>query len=444
MANFYQLEISTDLYLLEDGSGFYELEGVYLSPTAIGSEEAFGTASISTTITITPPTPSISSAEQIGNLTVIRGAVTVSPSSIASAEAFGTATVTVGAVTVNPSSIASAEAFGTATVTVGAVTVSPSSIASEEAFGSHLVVAGSDLSPAGIGSEEDFGTATILAGAITVSPSSIASAEAFGTATITIAAVTVSPSAIDSDEAFGTAVVSTEITVVPLGIGTEEDFGFAVFTTTITVDPAAIDSEEAFGTAVVSTTILELYPSSIDSEEDFGVPVITTTDITVYPLGIPSEEDFGITFLQGGFIPVTLKKKIRDELVRQAKLGTFITVTYDKDTDELIQGLQVQPQSIEANEVTSNYKIEDAFGRDYVQDWQRWPWVMILRFGTEIIAEAFERSLMDSPICIKRLPGEDRQVHVLLVDAQYTHPPRQEPSNGTVVRYRFQAELSRR
>jgi hypothetical protein len=64
------------------------------------------------------------------------GAQTISPSAIASAEAFGTAVLSTGAVTVAPSSIASAEAFGTATVSNGAATqtISPSAIASAEAF----------------------------------------------------------------------------------------------------------------------------------------------------------------------------------------------------------------------------------------------------------------------------------------------------------------------
>lgn len=370
-----------------------------LFPSGIASEEAFGTA------TITP------------------GSVTVSPSGIASAEAFGTAVVQPGAVTLSPSGIASEEAFGTPALTVGAVTVSPTGIASDEAFGTAVLTATITVSPTGIPSEEAFGTPVLTPGAVTVSPTGIASTEAFGTPSLTPGAVTVSPSGIASEEAFGTPTVLDQ----PI------------------IFPPSIASEEAFGTATILPGSVTILPGGIASEEAFGTPTVSLNfDITLFVEGIASEEAFGFPFVRGGFIPVTLKKKIRDALVEAAQLGTFIEVTYDQDLNEIQQGLQVAPQSIEANELTTRFKIEDAFGRKFVQDRQFWNWLLVLRFQTEVIAERFERALEDTPICIKRDATEDRQVHVLLVDAQYTHPPRQNPSNGTVAQYRFQAELSRR
>ena len=107
---------------------------------------------------------------------------TVSPSAIASGEAIGSATISVPGQTVSPTAIASSEAFGTATISTGPVTVSPSGIASAEAFGTAKI--NQTIYAIAIAGAEAFGTAVVSPGPVTVSPTAIASAEAFGSTTI--------------------------------------------------------------------------------------------------------------------------------------------------------------------------------------------------------------------------------------------------------------------
>lgn len=149
---------------------------------------------------------------------------TVSPSAIASGEAFGTATLTPGAVTVSPSAIGSAEAFGTPTIVQD---VAPTGIPSDEAFGTaSLSVGPVTVSPSSIGSAEAFGTASVFGDQTVTDAGAIASAEAFGTATIQPGTVTLLPLGIGTLEAFGTATVEGgDKTVYPTGIETAEAFG---------------------------------------------------------------------------------------------------------------------------------------------------------------------------------------------------------------------------
>lgn len=85
------------------------------------------------------------------------GGQDVAPTAIASEEAFGTALLIIDQ-TVEPSAIASAEAFGTAQLDL---TVIGSGIASEESFGGTTL--GLFVGPTAIASSEAFGTPTIPA-----------------------------------------------------------------------------------------------------------------------------------------------------------------------------------------------------------------------------------------------------------------------------------------
>jgi hypothetical protein len=129
--------------------------GTTCSPTAISSGEAFGTASVSTTITCSPT--AISSAEALGSPT-ITATITCSPGGVATAEVFGTPTVS-SIVTCSPGGVGSAETFGTAVVSMTGSS-SPVGISSEEAFGTPTVTATITVLPFSITSNETFGTPT--------------------------------------------------------------------------------------------------------------------------------------------------------------------------------------------------------------------------------------------------------------------------------------------
>jgi hypothetical protein len=425
---------------------------VTLSPGGIASAEAFGTPALSARITVSPS--GVASAEAFGNPTLTPGAVTVSPSGIASAEAFGTPALA-ASITISPSGVASAEAFGTpalsATITVD---LNNQGIPSDEAFGTPALAASITVSPSGIASAEAFGTPTLTPGAVTIDldTQGVPSAEAFGTPTLTPGAVTIDldTQGIPSAEAFGTPALAASITIDldTQGIASAEAFGTPALAATVTISPSGIASAEAFGTptlSVVGAQVIDLDGQGISSAEAFGTPLLIGTGTQIIqPSGIPSAEAFGYPFLRGGFIAVTLKKKVHDALCQAAQLGTFIEANYDADACELVQGLQVQPASVEVNELTAAYATLHRLGRKYVLDPTSWQWLLILKFNEEVICEPFVRALLEDPICIPRDENEDRQVTVKLVDTQYEHPPREGASNGTQARFRFQAELSPR
>jgi len=153
--------------------------GGIVTPVGIASGEAFGTLSI--TITISPS--GIASAEAFGTPTLV---FVVVPTGIASAEAFGTPLISL---TVTPTGIASAEAFGSALITL---TVSPSGIASSEDFGVLSISTGLFLEPTGISSEEAFGTPALIYGQ-DIDLSGIQSGEDFGFCTVIVAVIPIPP-----------------------------------------------------------------------------------------------------------------------------------------------------------------------------------------------------------------------------------------------------------
>lgn len=392
-------------------------------PAGIASAEAFGTAALQATATVSPST--ITSAEAFGTATIQAGTVTLNPTGIASGEAFGTASLAAGEATVSPSGIPSAEAFGTASLQSSPADINPVAIASAEAWGSPTMVAsgGALVEPDAIASEEAFGTASMVAGEALVLPSAIDSAEAFGMPSVIAGELLLTPSAIASLEAWGTPSLDSGLAIIPIGIGSAEAFGLA-----------SLLGGEAF-----------VNPSGILSGEAFGTPtMVSAGQQEIEPTGIPSAEAWGRPFLRGGFVKVTLKKKIHDALCAAVEHGTFIEVTYDSENCVLDQGQQVQAASIEVNEVSSAYAVEERHGRKFLEDFRQWQWLVIVRFHEEVICELWVREMLEDPICIKRDANEDRQVRLKLLDAQYDHPPRKNPSNGTLARFRFQAELSPR
>lgn len=105
------------------------------SGTAASNQTVMGVAKLSSGTTAQTWNPTLGTTRDWAAVALIfapSGGVTVSPTAISSAEAFGSATV-LGPITVSPTGIASAEAFGTAS---GPINTAPTGIASGEAFGS--------------------------------------------------------------------------------------------------------------------------------------------------------------------------------------------------------------------------------------------------------------------------------------------------------------------
>jgi hypothetical protein len=134
---------------------------------------------------------------------------TISPSAISSIEAFGTAQVTPLGVSIVPSGIDSTELFGTPQLTLGVTTIEATAIPSSEDFGVAEVVAGLvTLSPSAIISEEAFGTLQVTIGTEFLNAIGITSEEAVGNAQVRRLLEYIFPTGIESQQLFGRAVVT--------------------------------------------------------------------------------------------------------------------------------------------------------------------------------------------------------------------------------------------
>ncbi len=452
------------------GSATLTAGAVTLSPTGLASASAFGTATLTATITLSPT--GLASESAFGSATLTAGTATVSPTGLASESAFGTATLNAGAVTVSPAGLASESAFGTATLNAGAVTLSPAGLASESAFGSPTLTATATLSPTGLASASAFGlpalttTVTIsptglasesgfglpfIATGNNVLPVGLASESAFGLPALTVGGVTVSPSGLASASAFGLPALTATVTLSPSGLASASAFGNPTLSITDSILPVGLASESAFGLPVLSPGVATVSPVGLASESAFGTPSVdfAATGDFVFPVGLASESVFGIPFLRGGALPLLMKPRIREAIRARVALATFIEALYpmaSTDGKVLEQGLQVQPRSIELDELTTGSGIDRTFGGALVGDQTRWRWQLTLRFDQAVLDELFRDSLERDPICVPRLPNESasRQANVFLVDCQYVHPPRGNPSNGSVIKYRLEARLTPR
>ncbi len=334
-------------------------------------------------------------------------------------------------------------AFGATDLTINVAAASAS-----ERLAVLLVISETQvLYPGGIASGSAFGTVTLQA-TITLSPGGIATGSAFGTPTLQ-ATITLSPGGIASGSAFGTPTLTAGAVILsPGGVATGSAFGTPTLQATITLSPVGIASGSAFGTPTLTAGAVTLSPGGIASGSAFGAPTLVqvVAGIVLSPEGIASTSTFGLPFVTGGVIPTTMKKRIHDALCERAHLGTFIAATYPVDDEGCVleQGLQVQPKSVEVNELKGSFQTEHRHGMDLILDRSRWLWLMILRFDQEVVAELFERSLEDEPVMVCRDPADptSRQARLSRVDCDYVHPPRGNPSNGTELRYRFEAVLS--
>jgi hypothetical protein len=162
----------------EDVSSPYVFPGgVHIIPTGIASTGAFGNLTITCgEVAVSPE--GIDTDEALGTplITYIISAA----GGIGSEEAFGTATLNLS---IQPNGIDSQEDFGLPWVIPGPVWLYPSGINSEEALGTTPQV-NLILHAGTIDSEETFGTPALFCGPVTVWPYGIPSAEAFGRAIV--------------------------------------------------------------------------------------------------------------------------------------------------------------------------------------------------------------------------------------------------------------------
>ena len=137
----------------------------------------------------------------------------------------------------------------------------------------------------------------------------------------------------------------------------------------------------------------------------------------------------------------TYTERIHEALTSAAEAGEFRPVRFSGRDLTVDEGTTVAPATALVYEVSSQFGTPKVFRRERKQERLLWEWLLVVEFNTAVSCETFEENLCGSPILIPRSEGL-RQITLRLVGADYDHPARQQPSKGTIVSFRFEAELS--
>lgn len=134
-----------------------------------------------------------------------------------------------------------------------------------------------------------------------------------------------------------------------------------------------------------------------------------------------------------------LRLAIQNALRRRLWTTEFPEVVYATESGAFaaasIKDKRVKPASVEVQEIRSEF--DDSPGARGGRD----PWIFELRLGfdCEVSLEEWEDEFRATPM---RVCSEGRRCRrVLLTDADYQHPPRQNSSGGTHVTYTLRARL---
>lgn len=142
---------------------------------------------------------------------------------------------------------------------------------------------------------------------------------------------------------------------------------------------------------------------------------------------------------------VAIRTAVQQELVRQFTDGDFYPVTYNPVTKlpVTLLGELVQPSSVLTNEIESGFVESESFRRSLRYERTDWIFEVNVVFDREVALDTFEENWNENPPVIPR-SGEtnNRQITLVLEEAAYEHPPQQEPTTGTRVRYQVRALLS--
>lgn len=109
--------------------------------------------------------------------------------------------------------------------------------------------------------------------------------------------------------------------------------------------------------------------------------------------------------------------------------------------DPEVPAILMVPATVLAKPLSSTWDLPIVNRRRGFIERAIWRWELIVEFSREVDLEAFETTNMNTPLRIPR-SGLKPQVDLILEEAEYRHPPEQQPAGGTRVVYRVRAELS--
>ena len=144
-----------------------------------------------------------------------------------------------------------------------------------------------------------------------------------------------------------------------------------------------------------------------------------------------------------------LKLDIHRALVAMLQAGPYFAVAFpagdsipsvvDPDTAP-----QITPASAGADEVNAGFGVDGRHGRREILHRTDWRWHGLVKFHGAVTAFQAEEDWLATPLIVPR-SGGNPQAKILLLDAAYSHPRRQQSGgSGTQIDFHFEVRLGRR
>ena len=139
---------------------------------------------------------------------------------------------------------------------------------------------------------------------------------------------------------------------------------------------------------------------------------------------------------------LALKTNITNWIRALALAGPYRLVTYSS-TGISSLGAEMKPASVEVNEIEQSWleAKDHRAGSKVASD--QWQFQLLIDFnGGEALLEQFESVLAAGPFLAANVAEGLPQVRLVLQRAEYQHPPRKEPGNGSRVEYTLLAQVA--
>ncbi len=133
-------------------------------------------------------------------------------------------------------------------------------------------------------------------------------------------------------------------------------------------------------------------------------------------------------------------KALRDFIVAY----DFPVVTYPagvRTTSEGMTPTTMKAATVLIKPLSATFNIPKLNRRSGFREREAWLWEAIVEFSREVSIEAFEDDITNTLLRIPRTESKP-QVDLILDEANYRHPPEQEPAGGLRVVFRFRAEVT--
>lgn len=137
----------------------------------------------------------------------------------------------------------------------------------------------------------------------------------------------------------------------------------------------------------------------------------------------------------------TLADEIHAAILTAVNSGTFARVTYPGGARTTSLTETEAPKTVLAKPTSSTWSTPERNRQRSFLERATWLWEATVEFNREVSLEQFEDDNTNTLLRLERTATKP-QVDLIFEEAEYRHPPEQQPSSGTRVVYRIRAEMT--